>query len=515
MSPLTQDDRARLLLAGTKMLEAWLTVVDAIVPPVLPPPPPPPSGPIIFVPAGGNLQLTLDGALGGTTIELEPAATYTGNFVFPKKSSLGPVVLRTRNADTTWAPGTRVTPVAARGMAKLDFLDPFSPVLSTADAAHDFSVVALEVLGDGLAPARTSVEIGRLDMTSLDLVPTNIAFDRCAIHGTAATSLKPFGGHRGLMLNVKNGFVTDCDVRAFTEPGRQSQAIGIFNGPGPLLIQRTYLEATGENFMAGGADPAIPNLVPGDISFLGNWCNKPLAWKATHPGEVTNLLELKNAMRVLIEGNYFSHCWTDGQAGHGVQFTVRNQDQTAPWSTVRDVTFRYNVIDDVEGFAWNILGLDDQVGIASVQAVNLQLLHNLCVNVGGGVQMCNGFNPTLVQHNTILGSMGRLLSFIGRTQGLRLLDNVAETGAFGVTADGDVANGLACLNEGAPGHETHHNVLETTVPWPQGNYLMAPGQLQLRLDRQRRFSGTETSTDGKPLGADIDGLIAKVQDYAW
>jgi hypothetical protein len=59
---------------------------------------------------------------------------------------------------------------------------------------------------------------------------------------------------------------------------------------------------------------------------------------------------------VLIVNNVFENCWVDAQSGHAVQFTVRNQDGTAPWSTVRDVTFQYNVIRNAAGFGLNVLG---------------------------------------------------------------------------------------------------------------------------------------------------------------
>ena len=54
---------------------------------------------------------------------------------------------------------------------------------------------------------------------------------------------------------------------------------------------------------------------------------------------VKNIFELKSARRLLVEGNIFENCWLAAQGGWALQFTVRNQDGAAPWSTIEDVTF--------------------------------------------------------------------------------------------------------------------------------------------------------------------------------
>ena len=38
-----------------------------------------------------------------------------------------------------------------------------------------------------------------------------------------------------------------------------------------------------------------------------------------------NSFELKNARRVLVEGNVFEHVWAAAQTGFAVLFTTRNQ----------------------------------------------------------------------------------------------------------------------------------------------------------------------------------------------
>ena len=60
--------------------------------------------------------------------------------------------------------------------------------------------------------------------------------------------------------------------------------------------------------MFGGADPAIRDLVPSDITITDNAVAKQPAWRVQR-WQVKNLLELKNARRVLVRGNTFDYNW--------------------------------------------------------------------------------------------------------------------------------------------------------------------------------------------------------------
>ena len=85
--------------------------------------------------------------------------------------------------------------------------------------------------------------------------------------------------------------------------------------------------------MFGGADPAIPDLVPADIEVAAQPHRQAarLAESAHREFEgvawtVKNLFELKNARRVLVDGNLFEYNWPHAQNGFAILFTVRNQD---------------------------------------------------------------------------------------------------------------------------------------------------------------------------------------------
>src|SRR5205807_148082 len=148
---------------------------------------------------------------------------------------------------------------------------------------------------------------------------------------------------RAIMLNSARTAVVDSYVSDLHEAGADSQALAGWNGPGPFKIVNNYLEGAGENVMFGGVDPSITNLVPSDIEIRQNYIFKQPSWRGAS-WSVKNLLELKNAQRVLIDGNLLENNWANAQNGFGVLFTVRNQAGTAPWSTVRDVTFRNTIV---------------------------------------------------------------------------------------------------------------------------------------------------------------------------
>ena len=93
--------------------------------------------------------------------------------------------------------------------------------------------------------------------------------------------------------------------------------------------------------------------MPSDIEIRGNHISQPGRGGDQHPDYggtawiVKNLLELKNARRVLIQGNRFERNWADGQQGFAIVLTPRNQDGTAPWSVVEDVSFVDNELRDI------------------------------------------------------------------------------------------------------------------------------------------------------------------------
>jgi hypothetical protein len=284
-------------------------------------------------------------------------------------------------------------------------------------AAHHYRFAGVEVAPAPGVFLHNLIELGSDQKTLADM-PHHIIFDRSYIHGDPKK-----GGRRGVAMNGRDMAVIHSHLSDFKEVGADSQAIAGWNGPGPFTIHDNYLEGAGENVMFGGADPSLSGLVPSDIEITGNHFNKPLRWKLDHqsfertPWAVKNLFELKNARRVLVDGNLFENNWAHAQNGFAILFTPRNQDGGAPWSVVEDVTFRNNVVRHV-GAGFNILGRDDNHPSRPTQRIAIS--NNLLVDVGRG-----------------WGGNGRLFQLLNGTTLVSISNNTAEQTTGGIVFGGD------------------------------------------------------------------------------
>jgi hypothetical protein len=476
------------------------------------------TAPVVRVPAGGNLQAAIDAARPGTTILVAPA-TFTGNFVLRNKGVAANIVIRTDGLDdTALPPNVRVNgPATSSRMAKLVPMDTLSAIITTENGADGYTLVGLELPGNAKHPDRDLAIFGSLDLTAVGQLPKNIVVDRAYIHGDSAG-----GGHRGVLMDAVNGAVINSDIRNFWEIGRDSQAVLVANTNGPTRVENNYLEATGENFLTGGVDPKIPNALPSDLVFRGNYVAKPAEWQTSKKGSVKNSFELKLCQRCLIENNVFEGNWPDAQAGYGIQFTVRNNDGTAPWSTVQNVTFQYNVVKAIQGACINMLGNDDREGVVDVWGTNMVIQHNVfeCTD---GLVVNRGFRPTVIRHNTFVLPMPshwflQLTAAAMPSGMLTFQDNVVATGQWGIVGDG-TGVGLPSVTAFAPGATFDHNVIEQPnsypIPLPAGNTVLGGGVLARRLDAKKRYTGTELGHDGVKVGADIDGLISRIPWASW
>lgn len=479
--------------------------------------PPLPIKTIALVKVGESIQHAIDTALDGTLIRIQPGV-YPCNLVLPAGKT--GIVLQTDMEDPVLTKPW-VTPEMFGGKsAILVPQDPAPPIIQAAPGAHDYVLSLLEVGPNLVLPTNSGlVDLGDINQALLSAVPYNVHVDRCYIHGSDAK-----GAHRGLMLNTRTSNVSRNYISNCWERGRDSQAIAAFAGPGSYLISNNYLEGSGENFMIGGVDPKIIGLVPSDIVIQGNFCYKPAAWRTIGltpeqiaagqtAGANKNLGELKNARRVTIQNNVFQHSWIDAQSGHGVVFTVRDQDGTAPWATVSDVLCQYNVIRDVEGAAFNLLGLDDSPVRPSVQGRNLQIAHNLILDGNSGWQQSAGFQPTAIQHNTAVRLRTTAMFLYGVPIGNGMLlvrDNVMAGGLYGIFGDG-MGSGTPGLAKFAPGAIVDHNVIEGAIgPYPSGNYLIPAGSLAALLDAGYHYTGGQLASDGTPIGADVDEIRRRI-----
>ena len=336
----------------------------------------PAPGKVLLVKTDGNLQGALDSAACGDIITLEAGAVFTGHFLLPKKpcDDAHWIMIRTSASDEALPPeGTRLTPCYA-GVASLPGRPDFHCASTTNvmakivfagrggsgpiffdDGANHYRLIGIEVSRESPGASIVAL-VGPKGPVAAD----HIIFDRVWMHGTPQDDTR-----RGLFLSgttymaVVDSFFSDFHCMA-NESCIDAQAISGAAGDlpmGPYKIVNNFLEASGENILFGGA---AATQTPGDIEIRRNYLFKPIIWRSGQPGFVSgtngkpfivkNNFELKNAERVLFEGNILENDWGGfSQAGFSILLTPKNPDNSCPPCRVTDVTIRYCKIAHVGG----------------------------------------------------------------------------------------------------------------------------------------------------------------------
>jgi len=476
------------------------------------------------VPAGANLQEYIDRAKPGDVLVLEAGATYVGNFVLPVTSGTQYITIRSAgDGDGLPRAGQRVLPMHASRLAKLKSPNR-QPVLATAAGAHHWRLQLLEFMPtqDGAGDIVTLGNGGPAQQ-SLSQVPHDLEIDRCYIHGDPAVGQK-----RGIALNSGATIISNSYIADIKGVAQDTQAVAGWNGPGPYTIENNYLEGAGENFILGGSDPPISGLITEDVVFRRNHLAKPAAWRS-EKWQVKNLFELKNAKRVLVEGNLMEFVWQEAQVGYAILLTPRNQDGKAPWVRVEDVTIRYNLVRHAGG-GMQIIGEDSNFPSGSTSRVRVadNLFYDVDARRWGGngafVLMGEGPSNVAIEHNTVSQS-GNIVQAYGGTRsdpkqvtGLVFRDNLIRHNDFGVIG-AERAPGQDSLNAFFPDGVFQSNVIAggDASRYPKGNTFInaqdfdrafvnaAAGDYRLLPGSRLRAAGS----DGRDVGADIS-MIAQM-----
>jgi hypothetical protein len=304
----------------------------------------------VTVTNGDELQSALDRASAGDTIVLAAGATFRPvspdrSFILRNRPMAAGQWITIRSSSATFdpsgavPPNTRVDPSHTDQMPYLRAIASNAAAVRTESGAHGYWLIGLDIgIDASLSQQTTLVELGAANNAAAASQPADIVIDRCYVHGNNTGNYR-----RGVALNGTRLAVIDSYVANFHDANSDSQAIAGWNGTGPFKIVNNYLEAASENIMFGGGDPAVADLVPSDIEIRRNLCTKPLAWR-TSGIAVKNAFELKNARRVLVEGNTFENVWPSGQDGTGIVLKSANQDGKCTWCVTEYVTFRNNVV---------------------------------------------------------------------------------------------------------------------------------------------------------------------------
>jgi hypothetical protein len=339
----------------------------------------PAPGKTVTVRAGEDPSKALSQASCGDTIQLQAGAVFD-KLILPQKDCDDShwIIVRTSAPDAKLpAEGTRLTPCYAgvaslpgrpelrcssteNVLAKIEFngRNGNGPVHLAAGANH-YRLIGLEI-----TRAESPAVIYNLAGPD-EAIADHIIFDRMWFHGTAHNETV-----RGIMLShvryaaVVDSYFSDFHCIAKTGSCVDSQAVSGGHGDdpmGPFKIVNNFLEAAGENIIFGGSRGTA---TPADIEIRHNHMFKPLTWMKGQPGFVggadgspfivKNLFEIKNAQRVLFEGNVLEGSWGGfSQAGFGILLTPKNQqsggESVCPNCQVTDITIRDCRISHVAG----------------------------------------------------------------------------------------------------------------------------------------------------------------------
>jgi hypothetical protein len=317
----TDDALTKLDQAQAAISEADALIADAIAllnnGEIVPPEPEP--GDVIEVGLEEDLKSVIDEAPDGATLRLSPDYEYALGVYTLKKS----LTIETAGE-------------LSEGRVDLDLAAPALTGVSLTITAPNCTLRGLFLEGDG---------------ATLITAGPGTTLDRCLLLGREGKQQ-----HRGVAANAPDITITGCHIGGIYKDV-DTQAVWCYQKTNHLRITDCFLEASGENFMAGGDDAKSEADMPRDIVIEDCTISKPLEWMETDGCVVKNLLELKCCVGFQMRRCVLENCWAHGQGGFAIVLSVRNQYGKATWTTVSDVVIEDCTIRHV-GAGLSVLGRD-------------------------------------------------------------------------------------------------------------------------------------------------------------
>jgi len=523
-----------------------------------------------------DLQQALNTVKCGETLQLQQGATFRGLFRLPEKpcDDAHWIVVRTSAPDSALPDeGTRLTPCYAgiaslpgrpdfrcgsvrNILAKIEFdrRGEFGPILFMPGANH-YRFIGLEI-----TRGMPGMNMRNLVQVQEGGTAHHIVFDRIWAHGDAQDETKA-GVHLSniTFAAVVDSFFSDFHCVAMTGACTDAQAVngGGGNNPGgPYKIEGNFLEASGECILFGGSGATT---TPADIEIRRNHLFKPMTWKPGQPNFVGGLsgrpfivknhFELKNAQRVLFEGNVLENNWGGfTQTGFSILLTPKNQDNLCPLCRVTDVTIRYNKISHVASALQVANSLSGKGGAAT--AGERYSIHDLlCDDIDGDAYKGNGafaaigsFTPPLkdVRIDHVTAFPPRVLIPLMAPpdrpiENVTITNNLLSAGMREIASSGGGPRNCATHGREPSGilnscfsdiNFTHNLIIGGRGGWPKGNIVVgnaegagirdfrngSGGDYRLCREKgdgpscKKASPGLRAATDRKDIGADLQAI---------
>jgi hypothetical protein len=533
----------------------------------------PSPGKQIRVAATSDLASAIDHAKCGDSLLLPVSGAFDVTEFSSKKCDDGHyITIRTETPDSKLPPeGTRVSPAWA-GVATLPGRPPFG-VPSGGPAKLLATLVVRRpsglTLGDHLRfigiewTTSSGADIGRMVATGKS---DHIIFDRNWFHPADGSEV----GHAvgiidgARMIAVVNSYISGLTCIART--GKCTDATGVGGGKGDepistVKIYNNFIESSGEEILFGGSAATV---VPTDIEIRRNHLFRPMQWKEGEPGYtptasgqpyiVKNNLELKSAMRVLVEANLLENSWGGfSQTGYSILLTPKSQGNQCPVCRVNDVTIRFNRIRNVAGVlqiadaAAKTGGFAADGGRYSIHDLFADNLHDKDYKGSGNFMVLVSWQPPLhdiqIDHVTafVTGSLITILNPGKKLSNFTLTNSVFSVGdrrqpiasagggpescAGKSQALGAEAVLAACFD---PYIFDKNLIISARGSFPKGNFTVSSAEASGIRDLTNTTSkdprlchakgpgcakvspGAGAASDGRDLGAEIDAVEAAI-----
>lgn len=486
-----------------------------------------------------SFQNAINAATCGDTIVLQAGSTYSGNFTIPATSCTGWVEIVSSNMSSLPAPGNRVSPSETANM----------PVISTPNAApaiaflpnsNHWRVIGAEITTSHNSLSDTVYNLVMLGYEAdnatmlrvLTQFPSYIILDRTYIEGQPSGNVV-----RGIFANALDFALVDsycADIH--DNEGNDSQCLDAFNGTGPILLQNNFLSAGSEDLAFGGTDPPVSGWNPSDITVVGNVMQKDTAWrglKAPYNWSIKNNFELKNAKRVLLDGNVMQYTWDDAQ--HEA-IIIRSDDQEGKctWCTVADVTVTHNLIRHAAmGIVIDALNPSDGISLPTTRVLIQNNVWSDISNAKWGtggdgwvyeILGIDGYPASswIIDHNTSFSDKGTMELGYDKAGGIihqfQFTNNIGSYGTYGIFGQGGLT-GKAALDAITPGYIYGGNVLlgvSEQSGYPPGTYwnTVSGTGFSENSGTGAALSGNFQLTGSSPYrGAGTDGKDIGVKDW--